>query len=125
MATTPTVTLSPNARNLVFEIVARRDTITGNAQEPERFSESVAVHRTSVDPTGNVVPDGGAHTTVTGDSPPSDEGVVYVTVEPVPVVVTEMGGRHATVGGSGTMATGGGTGATGGGGAGTLGLVGL
>lgn len=123
MATTPTVTLSPNARNLVFDIVASRDTITGNAQEPDRSSESVAVHRTSVDPTGNVVPDRGAHTTVTGAWPPSDAGVVYVTVDPVPVVVTEMGAWQPTVGGSGTTATGGGgAGACGGG---TLGLVGL
>ena len=74
--TTPTVMLSPNARNLVFERVAVRETVTANVQEAVRFSESVAVQRTSCEPMGNVPPDDGSHATVTGDWPPAASGVV-------------------------------------------------
>ena len=41
VATTPTVMLSPKARNLVFEMVASRPTATGNTHDAVRFSESV------------------------------------------------------------------------------------
>jgi hypothetical protein len=62
----PTVTLSPNARNLVFEMTGVRVTATPNAHEAERWSASVAVHDTELEPTVKVDPDGGEQATVTG-----------------------------------------------------------
>jgi hypothetical protein len=110
VATTPTVMLSPKARNLVFEIVAIRPTLTGKTHEAERFSESVAVQDTSVDPSAKVDPDGGAQLTATGDCPPSASGVGYVTATPLADVLVEIGDGHDNVGaaGGGGVTTGGG-----------------
>jgi hypothetical protein len=108
-ATTPTVMLSPKARNFVLEIVAMRPTLTGNTHEAVRFNASVAVQETLVDPSGNVAPDGGSHATVTGVWPPSASGVGYVTNTPLAEVLLETGEGQARVGaaGGGGLATGG------------------
>ena len=107
----PSVTLSPKARNFVFVSVKARDTVTPNVHEAVRLRPSVAVQRTSVVPTGNVPPDGGVHSTESGDWPPVALGNVYDTAAPVVAVVFVVtGAGHVSAGGSvcGTTTTGGG-----------------
>jgi hypothetical protein len=58
--------LSPNARNFVFEILGIAVTVTLKLHEACRVRRSVAVHVTTVDPTGNSVPGRREHITATG-----------------------------------------------------------
>jgi hypothetical protein len=65
---------------------------------------STAVHATSVDPIGNVLPLGGVHAVVTGAVPPEATGNVYVTAigrPPVDAIVGGAGHVKAIVGGDG------------------------
>jgi len=50
-------------------------TATWKLHDAVRFSASVAMHSTLLDPTGNVAPDSGAHATVTGLWPAMADGV--------------------------------------------------
>ena len=63
--TSPAVMLSPNARNRVLDNVGSLEMLTANEHVPVRFSESVAVHVTSVEPIGKLEPDPGEHVTLT------------------------------------------------------------
>ena len=74
--TSPSVTLSPNARNFVRDRVGRRETVTGKVQLAVADEASVAVHVTVVEPSGKVEPDGGVQATVTGARPPVADGSV-------------------------------------------------
>ena len=68
--------LSPNARNLVFEMDGIRVTVTGKAHDAVRAKASLAEHSTFVWPIANMVPDSGVQVTVTGAWPPSAVGAV-------------------------------------------------
>ncbi|GMV20117.1 MAG: hypothetical protein AMXMBFR57_00660 [Acidimicrobiia bacterium] len=52
--------------------------VTANEHDAVRCSESVAVHETVVEPSGNVDPDAEEQLTVTGAWPPAGVGGAYV-----------------------------------------------
>jgi hypothetical protein len=83
-----------------------RDTFTAKVHDAVRPPRSVAVQRTSLDPSGNGWPDAGVHATDTGASPPCAAGVSNVTVAPAPVVVAETPAGHVSVGPAGAGVTG-------------------
>ena len=72
--TTPSVMLSPKARNFVRDSVCDTRTRTVKPHAICALSASVAVHRTVVSPMGNTLPDPGSHCTAYGARPPVGAG---------------------------------------------------
>jgi len=66
---TPTVMLSPNAMNRVFDSLGGTVTWTLNPHVLARARASVALQVTAVVPGANIVPEAGEHSTVTGGAP--------------------------------------------------------
>jgi hypothetical protein len=95
--TSPAVTLSPNARNLVRVSVAMRLTTTGNVHAAAVFRASTAWQATVVMPTWNTEPENGEQVTVTGAWPPLVVGAGNVTATLVAVVEATTPVGHVPV----------------------------
>jgi hypothetical protein len=80
--------LSPNARNVTRDNrgMAGAVTVTVNVHDAVVCTESVAVQRTDVEPTGKIEADAGVQLEVVGGTPPVTPGVPNATVAPVALV---------------------------------------
>jgi len=94
--------LSPKARNLVFEIRGVGVMATLKLHVEVRARESVAVHVTTVLPSGKLAPDCVEQVTVTGDWPPEAVGTVNDTgIATLSGDSSETDAGHETVGAAG------------------------